>query len=119
MVSLTPAWSVRSGTEMVPAARSRTKRLIVAMSRVMTSRSEPRKACQRSMRRRSSLRPAPFDKRRFHELATARGVTPAQLSPNLPYTPAPGAPFPHGGFYGDQRCLPLPDVERLNNPNIP
>lgn len=60
-----------------------------------------------------------FDKRRFHELATARGVTPAQLSPSLPYTPAPGAPFPHGGFYGDQRCLPLPDVERLNNPNIP
>lgn len=60
-----------------------------------------------------------FDKRRFHEVATARGVTPAQLSPHLPYTPAPGAPFPHGGFYGDQRCLPLPDVERLNNPNIP
>ena len=59
-----------------------------------------------------------FDKRRFHEVATTRGVTPAQLSPNLPYTPAPGAPFPHGGFYGDQRCLPLPDVERLNNPNI-
>jgi hypothetical protein len=60
-----------------------------------------------------------FDKRRFHALATSRGVTPAQLSPNLPYTPAPGATFQHGGTYGDQPCLPLPDVERLNNPNIP
>jgi hypothetical protein len=60
-----------------------------------------------------------FDKRRFHALAAARGVPPAQLSPNLPYTPPMGAQFVHGGFYGDQRCLPLPDVERLNNPNIP
>ena len=38
---------------------------------------------------------------------------------NLPFDPPPGAPFPiKGGFYGDARCLPLPDVERVNNPNI-
>lgn len=37
---------------------------------------------------------------------------------NLPLNPAPGIPFSKGGTYGDQRCLPLPDVERLNNPNI-
>jgi len=39
---------------------------------------------------------------------------------NLPLTPAPGAPFPNGGgTYGNNKCLPLPDIERLNNPNFP
>ena len=38
---------------------------------------------------------------------------------NLPLIPAVGAPFPRGGIYGDQRCFPLPAVERNNNPNIP
>lgn len=37
----------------------------------------------------------------------------------LPLYPAVGTPFPNGGAYGDQRCFPLPDVERNNNPNIP
>lgn len=37
---------------------------------------------------------------------------------DLPHDPAPGAPFVNGGVYGDLRCMPLPDVERLNNPNI-
>ena len=38
---------------------------------------------------------------------------------NLPLLPAVGATFPRGGLYGDQRCFPLPAVERNNNPNIP
>jgi len=38
---------------------------------------------------------------------------------NLPFNPAVGTPFPlKGGTYGDTRCLPLPDIERFNNPNI-
>lgn len=37
---------------------------------------------------------------------------------NLTLYPAPGTPFYHGGFYSDQICFPLPDVEYLNNPNI-
>ena len=38
---------------------------------------------------------------------------------NLPFTPAVGTAFPlKGGSYGNTRCLPLPDVERFNNPNI-
>ncbi len=37
---------------------------------------------------------------------------------NLPLDPAPGAAYHKGGVYGDARCLPLPDVERNNNPNI-
>jgi SusD family. len=37
---------------------------------------------------------------------------------NLPFTPATGAPYPFGGTYGNQTCFPLPDVERINNPNI-
>jgi hypothetical protein len=36
----------------------------------------------------------------------------------LPFTPAVGAPYPGGGVYGSQRCLPLPDVERDNNPAL-
>jgi hypothetical protein len=33
-----------------------------------------------------------------------------------PFNPAAGTTFPGGGTYGTQRCMPLPDVERLNNP---
>ena len=38
---------------------------------------------------------------------------------NLPLVPAPGTPYVSGGTYGDQKCFPLPDAERINNPNIP
>jgi len=39
---------------------------------------------------------------------------------DIPLDPAPGTPFPNGGGqYGDNKCLPLPDIERLNNPNVP
>ena len=38
---------------------------------------------------------------------------------NVPFNPPVGATFPNkGGLYGNTRCLPLPDVERVNNPNI-
>jgi hypothetical protein len=37
----------------------------------------------------------------------------------LPLVPTVGTTFPGGGVYGDQVCFPLPDVERVNNPNIP
>ena len=38
---------------------------------------------------------------------------------NLPLDPAPGTSYGYkGGFYGDMRCFPLPDVERLNNPTL-
>lgn len=38
---------------------------------------------------------------------------------DLPLVPAPGTPFPvGGGTYGSNKCLPLPDVERLNNPTL-
>ena len=36
----------------------------------------------------------------------------------LPILPAAGTPFLSGGTYGSQSCFPLPDVERINNPNI-
>lgn len=36
----------------------------------------------------------------------------------IPFTPAPGTEFAKGGTYGTTTCLPLPDVERRNNPNI-
>lgn len=38
---------------------------------------------------------------------------------NLPLLPPPGTPHRGGGEYGTMTCLPLPDVERANNPNIP
>lgn len=37
----------------------------------------------------------------------------------LPQLPAAGTAFPKGGFYGTTTCLPLPDIERDNNPNVP
>jgi hypothetical protein len=36
----------------------------------------------------------------------------------LPLTPAPGTPYRNGGTYGTNVCLSLPDIERLNNPNL-
>lgn len=37
----------------------------------------------------------------------------------LPFLPAAGVAYPGGGgTYGDQTCFPLPDAERINNPNI-
>jgi hypothetical protein len=36
----------------------------------------------------------------------------------IPLNPAEGTPYPNGGVYGAETCLPLPDVEALNNPNI-
>lgn len=37
---------------------------------------------------------------------------------NLPLDPPAGAPFQGGGVFGSQRCMPLPDAERLNNPAL-
>jgi len=38
---------------------------------------------------------------------------------NLPLDPPAGTVYPgKGGNYGDLRCLPLPDIEKINNPNI-
>jgi hypothetical protein len=38
---------------------------------------------------------------------------------NLALDPAAGTPYPgKGGTYADLRCLPLPDIERINNPNL-
>ncbi len=36
----------------------------------------------------------------------------------IPFTPPEGAAFEKGGNYGNTTCLPLPDIERFNNPNI-
>ena len=36
----------------------------------------------------------------------------------MPLRPAPGTPWFNGGSYGSVRCMPLPDVERLNNPTL-
>lgn len=36
----------------------------------------------------------------------------------IPLDPAAGAKFPGGGTYGSQECMPLPDVEKFNNPNL-
>jgi starch-binding outer membrane protein, SusD/RagB family len=37
---------------------------------------------------------------------------------SLPLVPAPGSTFRLGGVYGNTVCMPLPDIERNNNPNI-
>ena len=37
---------------------------------------------------------------------------------DMPFNPAVGAPYHFGGTYSNQRCLPLPAAERLNNPLI-
>ena len=36
----------------------------------------------------------------------------------LPLVPAAGSPYLQGGVYGGTVCLPVPDIERDNNPNV-
>jgi hypothetical protein len=38
---------------------------------------------------------------------------------DLPLSPPKDSTYHAGGAYGEQRCFPLPDVERNNNPNVP
>lgn len=37
---------------------------------------------------------------------------------NLPLAPAAGTAYRFGGFYGHTVCMPLPDIERINNPSV-
>ena len=37
---------------------------------------------------------------------------------DLPLNPSAGAPYRWGGVHGSAKCLPLPDIERNNNPNF-
>jgi hypothetical protein len=37
---------------------------------------------------------------------------------NVALVPAAGSTYRFGGFYGNTVCMPLPDIERVNNPNI-
>lgn len=37
---------------------------------------------------------------------------------DLPLVPPPGTPYEGGGNYGDMTCMPLPEIEIENNPNI-
>jgi hypothetical protein len=54
---------------------------------------------------------------RLYDIQRFRKVDPTLV----PLVPASGATYPKGGLYGDlggKMCMPLPDIERLNNPNI-
>ena len=59
-----------------------------------------RRAAARALRRRASRN---YDIERFE----------------IPFNPPVGANFPvGGGTYGNTTCLPLPDVEKNNNPSL-
>ena len=54
---------------------------------------------------------------RLYDIARFMKVDPALV----PLVPAAGTDYPEGGKYGDlggNMCMPLPDIERANNPNI-
>lgn len=56
------------------------------------------------------------ERRRVLFLEGTRNYDVQRLS--LPFNPAVGTTYPRvGGSYGNTTCLPLPDVERFNNPN--
>lgn len=60
-----------------------------------------------------------YDKIRLRQKAQDLGVSAADLNTNLPPTPAAGESFPQkGGSYGELDCLPLPQIEEENNPEI-
>ena len=65
----------------------------------------------------ATLRAALIDQRR-RELFLEGQHLGDLIRHGVAFAPPVGAPYPHGGAYGSQRCLPLPDVERDNNPTL-
>ena len=51
-------------------------------------------------------------------LAVASSAAGAQSGGEAAFVFRMGTDTIGGGTYGDQRCFPLPDIERNNNPNI-
>ena len=66
---------------------------------------------------RATLRAALIDQRR-RELYLEGQHLGDMIRFDVTLTPNAGARFPAGGEYGSQKCLPLPDVERQNNPTL-
>ena len=65
----------------------------------------------------TTLRAALIDQRR-RELFLEGQHLGDMIRYGVGFTPPVGAAYPGGGVYGSQRCLPLPDVERDNNPAL-
>ena len=59
-----------------------------------------------------------FDQRRREFFLEGQHLGDA-LRFSAPLNPPAGTAYPGGGTYGTQVCLPLPDVEKQNNPNFP
>ncbi len=58
------------------------------------------------------------DQSRGHGRDRRRAVPPGRISADSTATGADHwSSIPDGGMYGSQSCFPLPDVERINNPN--
>ena len=55
---------------------------------------------------------------RSHELFLEGQHLGDMLRYGLPFVPPAGTPYPGGGTYGNTACLPLPLLERQNNPNF-
>lgn len=94
----------RGGTEGVNILNSLRARAGVALPALSTAETANFDAAVAEERRRELFLQGNrwFDVKRF----------------NLPQVPAANTLYPKGGAYGTQRCWPLPDVERLANPNL-
>ena len=55
---------------------------------------------------------------RSHELFLESQHLGDMLRYGIPFTPPAGTPYPGGGTYGTTTCLPLPQQEKQNNPNL-
>lgn len=129
----TPIWTADKYSALatpIPVARYAEAQLIIAEARTSTNDLTGAAAAINAVRATRGI--APYD---------ATGQTQAQVLAqvieerrrelfleghrlgdirryNLAIQPAAGTPYPNGGTYGDASCFLLPDVERINNPNI-
>ena len=130
-----PPTSTRRSRRAMPIARYAEAQLIVAEAKLGGERHsgrgggdqrrarDARRACRRTTRRGRRRRRC---RRRSSRSAaascssrdTGSAICGATASPILPRRRARRT-GPVGGTYGTQTCFPLPDVERINNPNIP
>ena len=128
-----PIWTADKYTSLattIPLARYAEAQLIVAESRLAANDITGAVAAINTVRATRSIAPysatgqtsaqvlAQIQEERRRELFLEGHRIGDLRRYGLPFLPAAGTPFLSGGVYGTQTCFPLPDVERINNPNI-
>ncbi len=117
-------------TSPIPLATGREAQLIVAEADIRSSQTVPTSVTATLTEFRASGNQGPstattqdealaelIDQRRRELFLTGHHLGDV-IRFNIPLSPAAGTTYHGGGTYGSSTCMPLPDIERMNNPNL-